>query len=187
MCIRDRKIYESKINQHLDHISELVGTLLKYARLEQEKPNLTLTENNARAFIDDMVRQLDFENLQIQVQETGVAIPLMSDNKYLSIALNNLLNNAIKHAKTQVRVALVYTNTNIEIAISDDGLGIDPDIAQTLFKPFIRGKNKKQSGFGMGLAIVERIAEWHQAPVSQGQCEVLTGAKFTLVFPSPYR
>jgi signal transduction histidine kinase len=69
------------------------------------------------------------------------------------------------------------------ICISDDGPGIAIEKRENLFKPFIRGENHgEQKGYGMGLAIVARIAAWHGAQVAISQSDKLGGAAFIVTF-----
>ncbi len=102
---------------------------------------------------------------------------------HLKRMVQNLLVNAFKHAKGQVQVSL--TSDPAFLQISDDGEGIPSDQRQRIFSPFVRldsSRNRNTGGFGLGLAIIERIARLHQAQVRVVEAE-LGGACFEVRFP----
>lgn len=176
-----RREYEARIDQHLDDMLELVETLLGYARLEQARPDINSQPVSLRKLLPGIIEHNRDARVQVELV-TDNTNSVSGDSKYLKIALNNVVHNAIKHANHQVRVVLQQENSQLTVVISDDGEGVDPALAENMFKPFVRGNQAKQSGFGMGLAIVQRIMEWHHASVKVDRCPDLGGARFTLTF-----
>jgi signal transduction histidine kinase len=97
--------------------------------------------------------------------------------------INNLLSNAQRYAVKQVQITTQQTAKNVFICVSDDGPGIAEEKRENIFKPFTRGENQsEQVGYGMGLAIVARVAAWHGAQVAISQSDELGGAQFTVTF-----
>jgi signal transduction histidine kinase len=73
------------------------------------------------------------------------------------------LDNAVRYGE-RARITWNSVEGEVEIAIDDDGPGIDPAQAHVLFEPFVRGeasRNRATGGTGLGLAIVRAIAERH--------------------------
>jgi signal transduction histidine kinase len=105
------------------------------------------------------------------------------DENYLAMLINNLLSNAQQYAAKHVRITTQQTCNSVSMCIEDDGPGISKEMREHVFKPFTRGESDTvQQGYGMGLAIVVRVAAWHGGKVSISQSEVLGGAKFKVVF-----
>ncbi|WP_281558933.1 ATP-binding protein [Thalassomonas sp. RHCl1] len=82
--------------------------------------------------------------------------------------LQNLISNAGKHADSRVDITLEQTEQGFCISVGDDGAGIPQADRERIFEPFTRldsSRNKKIKGYGLGLAIVSRIALLNQAKV----------------------
>ena len=67
------------------------------------------------------------------------------------------------------------------IAVEDDGPGVPDEAAQKLFVPFF---STKETGTGLGLALVAKIVVLHGGRVSVGRSAALQGARFELAFPA---
>jgi signal transduction histidine kinase len=110
------------------------------------------------------------------------AVPALVDAQRLRQALDNLLDNAVRHARTEVRVELVYEPAReLAVGVEDDGPGIDRELLPRLFDAFSQGSDRV-GGSGMGLSTVRAVAEAHGGGVSvgvAGHC----GARFTLRLP----
>lgn len=72
------------------------------------------------------------------------------------------------------------------VQVDDDGPGVPEAERQRIFDSFVRLRQTESqgAGFGLGLAIVARIADWHNGRVSVGQSH-LGGARLTLLWPDP--
>ena len=100
--------------------------------------------------------------------------------------VNNLLGNAIKHANTLVEVSVQEQQDLLWLTIEDDGPGFGEVNPSRLIKPFVRGINLPSSeyeeGFGLGLAIVNRIADWFGAELVLHSSDSLGGARVSVGF-----
>jgi signal transduction histidine kinase len=95
--------------------------------------------------------------------------------------LNNLLSNALKHARGRIKVSVRATAHTAIVAVEDDGPGIPPSERDAVLEPFRRGSNSTGlPGHGMGLAIVARIARWLNATVHIADSATLGGAAVSL-------
>lgn len=93
--------------------------------------------------------------------------PLPVRRLALERLIANLVNNALRHAKTPVEVRIGGDNAHATVAVLDRGPGIPPDEAERMLRPFTRlDSARSQTGSGLGLAIVERIARMHGGRVA---------------------
>jgi two-component system osmolarity sensor histidine kinase EnvZ len=81
----------------------------------------------------------------------------------LKRALSNLLDNAVKYGDGKITVTLRQDGNNIEISVSDEGIGIPHEYIESAKRPFVRLEHARSNagGSGLGLAIVERAAKVH--------------------------
>ena len=174
-----RAQYHQRLDGHLDNMVELVETLLQYARMDQAMIHLEKRSVNLTQLITSCLGQYS-EQIQFETSLKDDQSIVLGDARYLKIALNNLLQNAIKYGRMHVRVCLYHNEEHLLVSIDDDGDGIPTEQHEQIFKPFVRAKNTEKQGFGVGLAIVKRVLDWHQANISVGQSTSLNGASFTI-------
>ena len=99
-------------------------------------------------------------------------------------ALSNLISNALRHARSHVEVAVRRDGGQIHIEVDDDGPGVPPSDREHIFEPFWRREDGRDDaparGFGLGLAIVRRIALRSGGRVEVSTAPTLGGARFQL-------
>jgi two-component system, OmpR family, sensor histidine kinase BaeS len=115
------------------------------------------------------------------------ALPaVMGDPLRLNQVLGNLLSNAIKYtpAGGKIRVEAGQMNASIWLSVSDSGPGIDPEVQEAMFEPFVRGSQGTRfpQGMGLGLSIARELVEAHGGRL-QLESETGAGAKFTIWLP----
>ncbi|MEI5637883.1 MULTISPECIES: ATP-binding protein [unclassified Pseudoalteromonas] len=172
--------------EDVTEMEQLIAEMLAYARLEFELEDLTMSDIDLNEVVAQQVSKLGkLTEKTIHFQAGSNAINVTGNNHYLSRALQNLIQNADKYGHSQISVSLQYNNEQASIIVEDDGNGIAKEQWQSIFVPFSRldeSRSKNSGGYGLGLAIVRKIAQWHH-----GECEVgeasLGGAKFTLTLP----
>jgi two-component system OmpR family sensor kinase/two-component system sensor histidine kinase RstB len=180
-----RQKYQLQIANDIRELEELINEMLVYASFDSDKPELNFTQTNIADLIslqstshDQFIHSIEFVNL--------MADPLVCcDGYFIDRALSNFISNAIKYGKGKVRITLSKTTKDCSICVEDDGEGVADEFKQIIFDAFSRGdnsRNRDTGGFGLGLAIVARIMEWHQGYASIGDSE-LGGASFTLTWP----
>lgn len=103
----------------------------------------------------------------------------------LTVMLRNLVDNAVRHtpAGTTVCVEVSSLHGYPCVSISDDGPGLPPDELKKISQRFYRPLGTVASGSGLGLSIVRRIAELHDAVLSFSSNETKSGLKITVTFP----
>lgn len=107
---------------------------------------------------------------------------VMGSSRLLRRLIRNLLENARRHGAPPIEIALVTQGDGITIRVTDHGAGVPEDEWQRVFKPFYRPSGATEAGgsWGLGLALVARIADLHQGAVACGRAPS-GGAMFTVV------
>jgi signal transduction histidine kinase len=99
----------------------------------------------------------------------------------------NLLSNSIKFTPESgsICVALRWQESHLEIAVTDTGEGIQPDLLPYIFDPFRQGHagSTRQGGLGLGLSIVKSLVELHGGAVRAHSAGTGTGATFIVELP----
>jgi signal transduction histidine kinase len=155
-------------------------------KMQLEVSNLDLP-SVIRATIDSLRPAIDAKAIQLELG----ALPecrLRGDASRIQQALFNLLNNAIKFTPDggTVRVASTCTESTLEIRVSDTGIGIAPKFLPHVFDPFRQqdgSVSRRHSGIGLGLALVQHIAQAHGGSVTAESAGEGRGATFTLSLP----
>lgn len=178
-----RRRFEQRISDNVDEMVELVETLLNYARLDQAMIDLEKRSVSLTSIVASCINTKTVEDKQIEFH-SGDDVQVFGDPAYLMILVNNLLQNALNYGENRVTVNISQTDESVLLLVSDDGAGIPENDRQQIVKPFIRGNDSEQSvkGYGMGLAIVTRILQWHQGSLVIKQSEALGGAEFNILF-----
>lgn len=180
-----RAKYQKQISNDVCELEELINEMLLYASFDSDKPELNFTSTNLRDLVtlqiashDQFVNSIEFVN---KLPNNYVCC----DGHFIDRAVNNFISNAIKYGNDKVRVTLSIENEQCQICVEDNGEGVSDEFKQVIFDAFSRGdqsRNRETGGFGLGLAIVARIMEWHQGKASIGDSE-LGGATFMLTWP----
>lgn len=154
--------YQQRLLDDIEEIDALVSNYLDFSKLDYFRHQHPLPRHNTADFMADLASRFDiyqhaFE-LSFQAQ-----IPIAHFHySALLLAGQNLLANAIRYAKGSIQVSFEQTETYYQLTVADDGPGLEehPDVLMRLFR---RGDNS--SGFGLGLYIVNKVAQWHQGEV----------------------
>jgi two-component system sensor histidine kinase TctE len=114
-------------------------------------------------------------------------VHITGDERLLSEALSNLIDNALRYGKPAGRVSVIVEDgPQPKLAVQDDGPGIPEDERVRIFERFYRIGDATGDGCGLGLAIVDEIARLHSSTVEVGTGSDGQGARFTVVFtPAP--
>jgi two-component system, OmpR family, sensor kinase len=99
----------------------------------------------------------------------------------------NLLDNALRHTPpgTEIRASTKSTADGlVELVVEDNGPGVDPELAATLFERFVRGAGDRGGSFGLGLAIVQAVAVTHGGSVAFEHADGPSGARFVVRLPA---
>ena len=105
------------------------------------------------------------------------------DSRLMELAASNLLSNAERHAASTFRLRFRRQGDGFEMSVDDDGKGVPETSRDTVFKAFTRlddSRSRETGGYGLGLAIVARIAALHGGDASVSGSADLGGASFAV-------
>lgn len=146
-------------------MTQLIDDLLSYSRSASSEINTEEVDLSALAkeIIENLTEVNYTADYEIKI-EPGIAIK--ADKKLIGIAMENLLNNALKYSqkreKPVVEVGTQEMNNEQVVFVKDNGAGFDMEKIDALFRPFIRLHPEKEfKGTGVGLSNVKRIIERH--------------------------
>lgn len=159
------------VTTNLEKMNKMVSQLLDFQKSYESEEHLMVTKNNLNALLTEKkmfwepVAQRKKILLQLHLPEN----PLFEwyDKQKMDKILDNLISNAIKysHADGTIDISLTFTNSNWQINVTDNGIGIPESAARKLFKRFYRAENainSQETGSGLGLLLIKNYVSLHK-------------------------
>jgi signal transduction histidine kinase len=177
----------SDLVNDLKKLNELLNSLLELAQINQDN-SIQLSSVRIDEIIYNAIHQIKARYqdrkivLKIQYPENENELLIDGNSGLLTIAFRNLIDNACKFSNDDVTIEFLIMDKYIKIIISDKGIGIPSNELDSIYLPFKRASNVKfKSGFGIGLSLVNKIIELHNAALKVYSTEN-EGTRFELVF-----
>jgi len=168
---------DTLVNQ-AEYMNKIVSDLADFSRpLEPKAERIYLP-----AFLEALTRDAKIpEGVEVSISVERGAEEIRSDPSMLRRVVVNLVTNAVQAMPSggSMRIAARSAQGGVAIAVSDTGIGIPPEIRESLFKPFVTGKAK---GMGLGLSVVKRFVDQLGGEISF-ESEVGKGSIFTVWLP----
>jgi two-component system sensor histidine kinase PilS (NtrC family) len=192
----DERTLGRLIVRESDRLSRLLGEFLDFSRVRAVRfapVNLfAVASETAR-----LIRERPDCGPGMELEVRGEATLIEADDDLLHRVVSNLVLNAVQACKGTGRVTVTVGPAHpadlppgadlgipVQLIVDDDGPGIDPDLLDRLFEPFV---SRRAGGSGLGLAIVQRAVEAHRGLVLVDSTPG-KGARFTVYLPSrPFR
>jgi two-component system sensor kinase ParS len=176
------------INNDVQQIDDLISDMLDYARLDHPGLRMQFQSVPLEPWLSVIVASAPPHDRGVHtVREDDLADAWM-EPRLMELALSNLLANALRYARRTVNITITRDAHLYRLAVEDDGEGIPEGDRTSIFRAFTRldtSRNRDTGGFGLGLAIVARIAALHRGRVVAGSSARLGGARLALEWPSP--
>lgn len=176
-------------------LTDMVEQVLEFAGAQSGRQRYELRATDVRDFIDGAVAacqaQIQERDFQLEAQIQPNLPPVYGNGAALRRVMQNLINNAIKYdganrwARITAKTAAGEQGNEIQIAVEDRGLGIEPTDMVHIFEPFYRGHAAVAAqieGSGVGLSLVKQIVEAHGGKVTVKSTSG-SGSIFTLHLP----
>jgi hypothetical protein len=172
--------------------SQLIDDILDVSRILQDKIQLKLQIIDLETLIESVIttfRPLAEESgIQLIVSMDGTVPKILGDPERIRQVVRNLLSNAIKFTPESgyVEVELATVDHQVQLRVTDTGIGIDPDFLPYVFDRFRQADSsttRTYGGLGLGLSIVRQLVELHQGHVSVSSDGEGKGATFTVCLP----
>ena len=174
---KERMEFQDRMEQQLHSLEQLIAALVNISRMETgmielqpEKGRIFDTILDAVNRIWIKAQQKDIE-IQMEAGDEIEDLRIRHDRKWLSEALINILDNAVKYSPpgTMVTLRAFRMTSFFRIEIQDQGIGIPKEIYHKVFQRFFRGKQpevQNAEGAGVGLYLARRIIEGHHGTIS---------------------
>lgn len=193
MPLEDKAREAMQTTFHLaTHLGSLVDDLLDVSRIEQGRIKMEIEEVHVEPLLEEVLAEMKFEaekkSLAMTFERPAGPLPTVAaDRSRLKQIIINLVSNAIKYTPTgSVTVAAaVKEDGQVEIRVSDTGLGMSAAQREKLFSKFYRVRTQQTAqiaGTGLGLWITKQLVEIMKGRIYCDSIENV-GTQMSLIFP----
>jgi len=178
-----------QMRSEVELMDELIDDVLFLSELETGREVVSLGSTEAAPLLREIISELAERSeragveLRVEIEDETLELPLRA--RMLRIVVQNLVENALRHAGEGASCVLVLRRENGGrlLSVKDDGAGVDSEDLERLFERFYRADRARASrGSGLGLAIVKHVVE-----AAGGQVEAhgapAEGLEIRCVFP----
>ncbi|MBQ2250922.1 MAG: two-component sensor histidine kinase, partial [Lachnospiraceae bacterium] len=157
----------------IDRESKIIDDLLTLVRMDKESPEMSFQSANVNSLVEMVLKRLRpiarKRNIEV-IFESMREVTADIDEVKLSLAINNLVENAIKYNKEDgwVRVTLDADHKFFYLKVADSGVGIPEEFKDRVFERFYRvdkARSRETGGTGLGLAITKNVILLHHGAV----------------------
>ncbi|WP_278366141.1 sensor histidine kinase [Phocaeicola barnesiae] len=186
-----KKQYFAILHEESAHLLGLSEKILTIAKLEQSRLKLTQEPISLPTLFDELTQKYRVQTDKEVTFETHCpdSLTVTADAEYLKEALGNLIDNSLKYSdeRVTIRLSAEEQSHTVLIKVWDNGWGIPLKRQKHIFEKFDRGgleykKEKKVSGFGLGLNFVHKVITAMGGSVSVNSIEGKF-SEFTLILP----
>ncbi|MCV7031323.1 sensor histidine kinase [Mycobacterium sherrisii] len=183
--------FAEKVLIEANRLGDMVAELIELSRLQgaERLPNVTAVDVDTVVSEAISRHKVAADNAKIEVRtDAPTGLQVLGDQTLLVTALANLVSNAIAYSPpgSPVSISRRRRGDNIEIAVTDRGIGIALEDQERVFERFFRGdkaRSRATGGSGLGLAIVKHVAANHDGSIGVWS-KPGTGSTFTLSIPA---
>ena len=189
--LKEAKDSFSVIQRQAKKMSELINQIMELSKIEKQfiipTKKINFSEIIEKILLD-YKNLIDKKNIKIS-KEIEENIFIIGDKIMIERLLDNLLNNAMKFTKNEIKIKLYSENENCILEVEDNGIGMSEEFKNLIWGRFYQindSRNKKiNKGFGLGLFLVSKIIEQHNAVINV-ESELNKGTKFIAKFKKYY-
>ena len=164
-----REEYLQIIIDESARLSKLSQNTLLLSKLETQSSVL----DKNKYFLDEQIRQIvlllhnELANKNINIKLKLNKLPYFANENLFHHVWLNIINNALKYAKSKITITSVKQENQYIIKIEDDGLGVNQETLKHIFEKYYQGENSSVSsmGNGLGLSIAQKIIHLHNGKI----------------------
>jgi signal transduction histidine kinase/tetratricopeptide (TPR) repeat protein len=180
------------LSRESERLQRLVESLLDFGRIEARAFRYSFERLDPVLLVRDLVAEFQekaaAQGYRVEMEIAGEYPLIRADREALTLALRNLLDNAVKYSPDgrTVRVEMARDRGRLAVRVRDQGLGIPASEQKEIFKRFVRGAGSRVAhiqGTGIGLAMARRIVEAHDGEIRL-ESEPGRGSTFTILLPT---
>jgi Osmosensitive K+ channel histidine kinase len=189
---RTREYLEISSNE-LHRLGLLVDKVLKLSMFEKTGIELKYEQLDLEELVTEVLTslKLQLEKYKAEVHVTREGnLHLEGDRLHLLSVIFNLLDNSLKYRNGNpvIRVDMKGTDQDIQLTVSDNGIGIPPEYREKIFEKFFRvphGDTHNAKGYGLGLSYAAQVVRKHKGTI---HCESQDGGGtvFTITLPKQH-
>ena len=168
-------------------MSRMTEEMLTLSRMEQGQTRLAREETDLTELVEVICedqQELLPEHLTLRWELEPVTAEVHQDMMIRLVI--NLLNNAVRYAKSEILVTLTCHHDTVTLTVADDGVGIEPEHQKRIFQRFYQvdgARARKSGGLGLGLAMCDQIIRQHGGRISV-ESTPGEGSRFFVTFPA---
>lgn len=180
----DQEVIDESLLPEAHRMRRLVEDLLLLARADEHSDVHVAIDVDLDDIVyaeADRVRAITDLRVAAEVRHVRVS----GDQRALSRLVRNLVDNAIRHAHSSIRLECAQVAARAQVVVADDGLGVPVAERRRIFDRFVRldsPRTRESGGAGLGLSIVAQIADAHHGTVTVGESSG-GGARFVVRLP----
>ena len=180
------------ISRQVKQMTSLVDDLLDVTRVTRGLAVLNEVPLDAKQILADAVEQaaplIEERRHQLETQLLAEPVFILGDHDRMVQVVTNLLNNSAKYTKPggKILLRLELRGAEVILAVSDNGMGMSPELVNRAFMLFSQGEltpDRSHGGLGIGLALVKSLVELHRGHVYAKSQGAGLGSEFGIVLP----
>ena len=181
------------ITDEIERMTKIINDLLSMVKTEKNTANMVISNINVNDLLEKLLKRLRpiaaTRNIEV-IYESYRPVMADIDEVKMSIALNNLIENAVKYNYDDgwVRVTLNADHKFFYVKIEDSGVGIPDEFQDKVFERFYRvdkARSRETGGTGLGLALTRNVVLLHRGSIKLYSKEK-EGTTFTVRIPLNY-
>jgi len=181
------------ITDEIERMTKIINDLLSMVKTEKNTANMVISNINVNDLLEKLLKRLRpiaaTRNIEV-IYESYRPVMADVDEVKMSIALNNLIENAVKYNYDDgwVRVTLNADHKFFYVKIEDSGVGIPDEFQDKVFERFYRvdkARSRETGGTGLGLALTRNVVLLHRGSIKLYSKEK-EGTTFTVRIPLNY-
>ncbi len=182
--------FMADITEEIERENKIINDLLSLVKLDKTAGELNISQMNINDLLEQILKRLrpiaEKRNIEL-VFESFRQVTAEVDEVKISLAINNLIENAIKYNYDDgwVRVSLNADHKYFYVTVADSGVGIPEDVQDNIFERFYRvdkARSRETGGTGLGLSITRNAILMHRGSIKVYSKEN-EGATFTIRVP----
>ena len=165
--------FAKRLTKESNRLARITKEIIDLSRLQADealsRPELVDVDDVVSQAIDQNRVAADKHDIRL-VSGGDAGVEVYGDISLLTVALDNLISNAIQYSPSNSRVGIGVSNSEgiVEIAVTDQGIGIGEDERERVFERFYRSdpaRSRHTGGSGLGLSIVKHVVQNHGGDV----------------------
>ena len=187
------KEFMADISDEIDRETKIINDLLTLVKSDKATTKLNISQVSINNLLEQILKRLrpiaKKQNIELVLENIREVTADVDETK-LSLALSNLVENAIKYNREEgwVRVVLDADHKFFYVKVIDNGIGIPEDLHERVFERFYRvdkARSRATGGTGLGLSITKSIVQMHNGALKL-QSKEDEGTTFTVRIPLNY-